>query len=242
MKVADVAVCVATSTLEIGVDIGGIDLIVIAEPPWSISSLLQRIGRGNRRDDVIHAAAIAASEAEMMLLAAMLELASTGALPATTYEADRSVCVQQIFSYLYQHPGGVSEAALVALVSALFSEEETVRVLEHLRRQDWVEWRTGRWFASSRLMDMGETGIIHSNIPDSRKYKVFDVDTGIEVGTVIGVFDDVFALGRGTWRVESVDGDVIKARRFKGRASAPLFQKHRGFGAFHRFLPPELQD
>ena len=40
---------VATMTLEIGIDIGDIDAIVLAEVPWSVSSLLQRIGRGNRR-------------------------------------------------------------------------------------------------------------------------------------------------------------------------------------------------
>ena len=49
MKSAEVAACVATSTLEVGIDIGDIDLIVIAETPWSLSSLLQRTGRGNRR-------------------------------------------------------------------------------------------------------------------------------------------------------------------------------------------------
>ena len=35
MKQSPVAVCVATSTLEIGIDIGDIDLVVLAEPPWS---------------------------------------------------------------------------------------------------------------------------------------------------------------------------------------------------------------
>jgi len=39
----------ATSTLEIGIDIGDIDLIVLDGPPPDISALLQRIGRGNRR-------------------------------------------------------------------------------------------------------------------------------------------------------------------------------------------------
>ena len=40
---------VATMTPEIGIDIGDIDAIVLAEVPWSVSSLLQRIGRSNRR-------------------------------------------------------------------------------------------------------------------------------------------------------------------------------------------------
>jgi hypothetical protein len=39
----------------------------------------------------------------------------------------------------------------------------------------------------------------------------------------------------------SVAGDIIKARRFKGKALAPLFQRHRNVGAFYYLLPPELK-
>jgi ATP-dependent Lhr-like helicase len=43
------AVCVATSTLELGVDIGDIDAVVLWGVPGGVDSFLQRIGRGNRR-------------------------------------------------------------------------------------------------------------------------------------------------------------------------------------------------
>lgn len=43
------AVCVATSTLELGIDIGDIDLVVLWGRPLGWESFLQRIGRGNRR-------------------------------------------------------------------------------------------------------------------------------------------------------------------------------------------------
>ena len=43
------AICVATMTLEVGIDIGDIDLVVCLDPPYSLSSFLQRIGRGCRR-------------------------------------------------------------------------------------------------------------------------------------------------------------------------------------------------
>ncbi|MBI2373808.1 MAG: hypothetical protein HYV07_07405 [Deltaproteobacteria bacterium] len=43
------AVAVATMTLEIGIDIGTVDYVLLTSPPPSVSSLLQRIGRGNRR-------------------------------------------------------------------------------------------------------------------------------------------------------------------------------------------------
>ena len=36
-------------TLEIGIDIGDIDLVICMDPPFSLSSFLQRIGRGCRR-------------------------------------------------------------------------------------------------------------------------------------------------------------------------------------------------
>ncbi|MDD5702712.1 MAG: helicase-related protein, partial [Dehalococcoidales bacterium] len=39
--------CVATMTLEIGIDIGDIDVVMLYGAPWSVSSLLQRVGRGN---------------------------------------------------------------------------------------------------------------------------------------------------------------------------------------------------
>lgn len=43
------SVCVATSTLELGIDIGDIDLVVLYGHPGGWESFLQRVGRGNRR-------------------------------------------------------------------------------------------------------------------------------------------------------------------------------------------------
>ncbi len=241
MKDADVAVCVATSTLEIGIDIGDIDLIVLAEPPLSISSLLQRIGRGNRREDTIHVVAIVKSPEEKLLLDTMFKVAASGELPEEPYEPDLSVAVQQTFSLLYQNPQGLAEMEILELISNLCSKEEARLILRHLRKNGWLEWRSGRWFASTKLMNLGEKGRIHSNIPDSQTYRVINIDTGKEIGTIAGVFDEVFLLGGRIWRVVSVDNDVIKARHFKGKALAPLFQRRGNVGAFYWLLPQDLK-
>lgn len=45
----DRSVCIATSTLELGIDIGDIDAVLLWGVPASVESFLQRIGRGNRR-------------------------------------------------------------------------------------------------------------------------------------------------------------------------------------------------
>lgn len=43
------AIMVSTSTLELGIDIGDIDIVVQINPPYSINSFLQRLGRGGRK-------------------------------------------------------------------------------------------------------------------------------------------------------------------------------------------------
>ncbi|HGE71297.1 TPA: DEAD/DEAH box helicase [Candidatus Poribacteria bacterium] len=241
MKEKGVGVCVATSTLEVGIDIGDIDLIVLVDPPWSVSSLMQRIGRGNRREGLIHTAAVVTSSEERSIIEAMFETAISGKLPVESYKPDISVAVQQIFSYLYQHTEGVPETELVRLVSPLCLEEDLGLILKYLRKCGWIEWRAGFWFASARLMDMGEEGRIHSNIPDSQSYKVVDVNSGREIGTIAGTFDEIFILARTAWQVISVGNNVIRAQHFKGKASAPLFQRHRNIGAFYSLLPLELR-
>ncbi|HEU5149553.1 MAG TPA: DEAD/DEAH box helicase [Iamia sp.] len=52
---SDRAVCVATSTLELGIDIGDVTLVVLYGAPADWQSFLQRCGRGNRRSQTVQA-------------------------------------------------------------------------------------------------------------------------------------------------------------------------------------------
>ncbi len=240
MKSAEVAACVATSTLEVGIDVGDIDLVVIAETPWSLSSLLQRIGRGSRRKEIIRAAAIARSDEEREHLELMFTRAACGQPPQESYQADLSVAVQQIFSRLFQSPEGVRESTLIGLLSTLCPEESVKSLLDHLRRKEFIVQGRGRWYAAFRLMNLGTRGKIHSNIPDTQSYEVVDIDSGRAIGTIAGVFDDVFSLGGRVWRVVSASGNIVRVKRRSGRAPAPRFRPHRNRGAFAHLLPDAL--
>ena len=238
IKQARVVVCVATSTLEIGIDIGDIDLIVLAETPWSVSALIQRVGRGKRRAKKIHAAAIAKSAAEKIILEKMFEIAKDGSLPIGEYNPDLSVAVQQIFSILYQYPGGVKQTDIIKLLLPITTSEQTKQILSHLHQKDWIEWRTERWFASTKLMDRGDRGYIHSNIPDSQAYQVIDIASGKCVGTIAGVFDHLFVLGRMTWKLESVKGNSIFARRYREKQHQLIFSVIEMLGHFIVYCLP----
>lgn len=243
MKEARVAMCVATSTLEIGIDIGDIDLIVLAEIPWSVSSLLQRIGRGNRREGRIRVGAVPKSNEERNILVHMLNLAVRGKLPSSDYRPDASVAIQQTFSYLYQHIGGVEEARLSNLNSPLCSKEETHLILVQLRDKGWIELRRDSWCASTRLMDLGDLGYIHSNIPDSSSLKVVDIGSGQEIGKISGSFDKTFVLARRTWQVVSSSESGIKVRMIPGGASSsPAFERIKNRAKYFALLPPEMKN
>lgn len=56
---AGTALCIATSTLELGIDIGDIDVVVLYGHPGGWESFLQRIGRGNRRSDKTNVVCVA---------------------------------------------------------------------------------------------------------------------------------------------------------------------------------------
>ena len=241
MKEADVAVCVSTSTLEVGIDIGNVDLIVLAEIPFSVSSLIQRMGRGNRRRNCIEVVGLVASDDEEKMLESMLKIAESGYLPQKDYKPDLSVVVQQIFSFLYQYPGGRQAYDIIDIVSPLCSLKITKIILSHLLDQRWLTLNGGYWQASEKVMNMGDRGLIHSNIPDESKFRVIDIDSGKEVGTISGGFDSVFVLARKTWKTLSIKGDIFNAKRYIGKALPASFRKSRELGAFHNLLPIELQ-
>lgn len=72
---ASVAVCVSSSTLELGIDIGSIDEVVLLGPPSTPSSFLQRVGRGGRRGTTTRVLCLARSPREALRFQALLDLA-----------------------------------------------------------------------------------------------------------------------------------------------------------------------
>lgn len=80
------AVCVATSTLELGIDIGDIDAVLLWGVPSGVDSFLQRIGRGNRRSNKTNVVCLVPDDSNSVPLdalryAVLLDAASKGELP-----------------------------------------------------------------------------------------------------------------------------------------------------------------
>ena len=96
------AVLVATTTLEVGVDIGDVDLVVLVGAPPGTRSLLQRVGRSGRRIGRTRVLALARTLVEQAAMASMLLSARDGNLEPQGYARRWSVLVQQAASFVAQ--------------------------------------------------------------------------------------------------------------------------------------------
>lgn len=118
---AEESVAVATATLEVGIDVGDVGLVVLDGPPGSVASLLQRVGRGGRRTDEIRVLPLARDDVAAVTIASMLRAAIEGDLDPIPDTAHFSVALQQLASILYQAPRARRKRdAIIALLGAAF--------------------------------------------------------------------------------------------------------------------------
>lgn len=97
------AICLATMTLEIGIDIGDVDLVICMNPPWSVASFLQRIGRGCRRlQGKTRVLCVAEDRVDEILFDGLIRQARIGLRAGPAIPLRRSVLVQQVMAYLHQ--------------------------------------------------------------------------------------------------------------------------------------------
>ncbi|MEX1330424.1 MAG: DEAD/DEAH box helicase [Desulfobacterales bacterium] len=182
--------CFATTTLEVGIDIGDIDLIVLAGPPPDVASLLQRMGRGSRRAHVTRICCLSSDKGQTLRYEHLLEAAKKGRLLGGFYHFCPSVLVQQCISLLMQTPNKWITAKTLAsrMPTWLRPTGWTARLpelLDHLTDEEWLVAAGGRYRMGEKLEEAFEAGHIHSNFESrSNEIEVIEQDTRRLLGTL----------------------------------------------------------
>ncbi|EAR23332.1 DEAD/DEAH box helicase [Nitrococcus mobilis] len=98
-------VIVATSTLELGLDVGDLDRVIQIDAPGSVASFLQRLGRtGRRADSRRNLLFIATRDAGLLESLAIAQLFESGFVePVVGPPMPCHLVVQQLFAMLFQH-------------------------------------------------------------------------------------------------------------------------------------------
>lgn len=165
------AVCVATSTLELGIDIGDIDAAVLWGVPSSVESFLQRIGRSNRRFQITKVICLVTDMSPAPLLDALLfavqvEDARAGRLMAHGPHDLFGAMVQQILSVAVSRENEyVSFTELNALLG--IAEDDLTAILDALVDAELLRRHPlKRWFcADEAAFILKEEKRIYGNFP-----------------------------------------------------------------------------
>ena len=103
----DDCVIVATSVLELGVDVGNLDRVIQIDSPPAVSSFLQRMGRTGRRDDVMRNCLFLATKEEALIQAAgLIDLWAEGFVePVIPPPEPYHILAQQLMALALQEGG-----------------------------------------------------------------------------------------------------------------------------------------
>ena len=185
------AVCVATMTLEVGIDIGDIDLVICMDPPSSLSSFLQRIGRGCRRlNGLTRVLCVARDRAGELMFDALIQQAARGVPTEPTPPFRRSVLLQQILAYLKQVPknqriGKQFSNVIKSDAKPPITDLVLTSLLTDMVGEGLLDCRAGVYQPSSDGWGFIESGRIYGNIQSNpMEISLIDVDTGKAVASI----------------------------------------------------------
>src|SRR5262245_41425252 len=229
LKNGDLRALVATSSLELGIDVGAIDLVVQLQSPRTIAAALQRVGRAGhllsrtskgrivvtKGDELIEAAAVVRS-----IRARRLDRMAWPETPLDVLGqqivasvAAESIAVDTLLERFRNAApyAGLTRDDLLSVVRSLAEPlaAEVKGVAPRIlwdRVNDRLHARRG-----SRLLALTSGG----TIPDAGLYDVFVADTDLKVGTLDEEFvseslpGNVFLLGSHPWRIIKVRGDRV---------------------------------
>ena len=218
------AICVATSTLEIGIDIGDIDAVVLIGVPSGIASFLQRIGRGNRRSQKTNVICLCenglGAPRDAILFSTLLRLGRQGVMPVDAPQKLWGAVAQQCLSLIQQEEGAFTPIAeLTAEVAALphIDRPSVERILSELASAELLR-RHGfknQYGAADGLWAMEKDKMLFGNFPLSSQ--TIDLRSGKRLlGSVPR--HNLMRLNPGTrvrfagsvWRVKRVDNGSVE--------------------------------
>ncbi|MCA9696966.1 MAG: DEAD/DEAH box helicase, partial [Myxococcales bacterium] len=236
LKRGDLPAIVATSSLELGIDMGAVDQVVQIEAPPSVASGLQRIGRaGHQVDGTSRGVIIPKYRHDLLACAAVISHMREGLVEPTLYPRNPlDVLAQQLVAMVSIASGPVDVEALWRLVrrAAPFAElgrrafEGTLDMLAgRYPSSDFAELRPRLiWdrLAGTVEARKGAQRLAITNagtIPDRGLYGVFMLGEDGAAGTRVGELDeemvfesrdgDVFVLGASSWKIVEITRDRV---------------------------------
>ncbi len=246
LKAGELRAIVATNSLELGIDIGALDEVVLLQAPPSLSSAIQRIGRAGHRVGEVSRGTLFPVDSTDVLHAAVL----AGSVLAQDIEEVRPVvCPLDVLAQVIVSMTGVETWDLDGLYAVL----RTSAPYHTLGRGQFdlvVEMLAGR-YAGSRLRELkariavdkldntaaARKGALQAvyfsggTIPDRGYFHLRHQESGARIGDLDEEFvweakiGQVFTLSTQNWKIERITHNDVFAVPARPGAAAPPFWK-----------------
>jgi ATP-dependent Lhr-like helicase len=251
LKKGQIPCLVATSSLELGIDMGAVDLVIQVESPKSVARGLQRIGRaGHELGAVSKGRIFPKYRADLLEAAVVAKQMREGAIEETVIPRNPlDVLAQQIVAICADEEIEVSELHKLVRQAYPFAE------LSRVQLENVLDMLAGRYpsdeFAELRPRIVWDrtAGIVRGRqgarrlavtnagtIPDRGLFGVHLVDGGGRVGELDEemVYEaragQTFLLGASTWRIEEITRDRVLVSPAPGVPGAVPFWRGEGVG------------
>src|SRR5919109_793801 len=251
LKRGEIPCLVATSSLELGIDMGAVDLVIQVESPKSVARGLQRIGRaGHELGAVSKGRIFPKFRGDLLESAVVARLMRDGAIEETKIPRNPlDVLAQQIVAICAD--GEISVDELHELVERAYP----FRDLSRVQLENVLDMLAGRYpsdeFAELRPRIVWDrtAGLLRARdgarrlavtnagtIPDRGLFGVHLVDGGGRVGELDEemVYEaragQTFLLGASTWRIEEITRDRVLVSPAPGVPGLIPFWKGEGVG------------
>jgi ATP-dependent Lhr-like helicase len=253
LKAGELPCLVATSSLELGIDMGAVDLVLQVESPKSVTAGLQRIGRaGHNVGDTSKGRIFPKFRADLLECAVVAQRMRNGEIETTVVPRNPlDVLAQQIVAMAAAAgDDGLSVDALHALATRTHSYAELSRpqlenVLDMLdgrypseefgelrARIVWdrvagtIRARKGaRALAITNAGTIPDRGLFSVNLPDGRRVGELDEEMVYEARP-----GQTFLLGASSWRIEEITRDRVIVTPAPGVPAAVPFWKGDSLG------------
>ena len=272
LKSGELRGLVATSSLELGIDMGAVDLVVQVESPGSVSSAVQRIGRaGHGVGETSRGRMFPKHRTDLLETAVVAERAVEGLIETTTYPLNPlDVLAQQIVAMVAVEDWDTADLLAVIRRAAPFHGltrggfEAVLEMLAgHYPADEFaglrarIVWNRAEGTVRTRR-GAGRVAVTNpGTIPDRGLYGVFLPD-----GKRVGELDEEmvhesrvgerFLLGASTWRIEEITHERVVVTPAPGRPGRMPFwhgdgpgrpvELGRAVGEFTRRLAARLPD
>ncbi|HEY0159520.1 MAG TPA: crosslink repair DNA glycosylase YcaQ family protein [Thermoanaerobaculia bacterium] len=250
LKSGKLPALVATSSLELGIDMGAIDLVIQIEAPPSIASGMQRIGRASHQVGASSSGIIFPKfRGDLIACAAVAEAMHEGAIEPTRYPRNPlDVLAQQIVAMVAVDDWQADELfaairsaapfaelsrtafdGVLDMLSGLYPSDEFAELRPRVTWDRVANTITARQGAKRIAITSGGT------IPDRGLYGVFLAGTEKNQSARVGELDEemvfeasageTFILGASTWRIEEITHDKVIVTPAPGKPGKMPFWK-----------------